>query len=115
MAMRLTLRLMHGDDIAIGPGKAELLEAIAATGSISAAGRAMGLSYRRAWLLVETMNRAFAAPLVVAVKGGAKGGGTSLTAEGATVLAAFRAAETAALGAAAAPITDILSRLRKSV
>ena len=72
--VRLSLRLLHGGDIAIGPGKAELLEAIAATGSISAAGRRMGLSYRRAWLLVDTMNRAFAAPLVTTAKGGSHGG-----------------------------------------
>ena len=109
--IRLSLRLLHRDDIAIGPGKADLLEAIAATGSISAAGRRMGLSYRRAWLLVDTMNRAFAAPLVVASKGGAKGGGAALTEGGATVLAAYRDAGRAASDASAAAIARIVARL----
>lgn len=63
---------MAGEDIAIGPGKADLLSAIAETGSIAAAGRRLDMSYRRAWLLVETMNRCFRAPLVEAAKGGAR-------------------------------------------
>ena len=62
--LKLKLQLYCGDEIAMGPGKADLLEAIAREGSISAAGRAMGMSYRRAWLLVDTMNRCFAEPLV---------------------------------------------------
>src|SRR5688572_30407911 len=62
------LRVLFGSAIAIGPGKADLLEAIARTGSISAAGRLLGMSYRRAWLLVDTMNRSFRAPLVGAAK-----------------------------------------------
>ena len=111
---RLSLRLLHGGDIAIGPGKADLLAAVAATGSISAAARAMGLSYRRAWLLVDTMNRAFAVPLVATAKGGGGGGGATLTAEGVAVLVAYRRAETAG-AAAAAPaikeITDLLAKL----
>jgi hypothetical protein len=62
--LKLKLQLYCGDEIAMGPGKADLLEAIAREGSISAAGRALGMSYRRAWLLVDTMNRCFRAPLV---------------------------------------------------
>lgn len=108
---RLLLRLMHGTDIAIGPGKADLLEAIAATGSISGAGRRMGLSYRRAWLLVDTMNRSFAAPLVAAAKGGAHGGGAALTEAGTAVLAEYRAAEAAARAAAAPGLAAIAGRL----
>jgi molybdate transport system regulatory protein len=100
--LALNLRLFHGAAIAIGPGKADLLDAIAATGSISAAARTMGLSYRRAWLLVETMNAAFAAPLVVASRGGGGGGGAVLTDDGMAVLGDFRAM-TAAAGTAAAP------------
>ena len=111
--VRLSLRLLHGGDIAIGPGKADLLEAIAATGSISAAGRAMGLSYRRAWLLVDTMNRAFAAPLVSTAKGGRAGGGAALTTDGDTVLAAYRRAEAAAGAAAAGPLGEILGLLSR--
>lgn len=86
----LKLRILHDEDIAIGPGKVELLEAIFEHGSISAAARAMGMSYRRAWLLVDTMNRCFRAPLVVTLAGGTKGGGASLSKEGKTVIAAYR-------------------------
>ena len=87
------LRILFGNAIAIGPGKADLLEAIARAGSIAAAGRSLGMSYRRAWLLVETMNRSFRMPLVDAVKGGRSGGGAKLTAVGAAVLARYRRME----------------------
>lgn len=87
----LKLRLLCADEIALGPGKADLLDAIARTGSISAAARELGMSYRRAWLLVDTMNRNFRAPLVAAGAGGSKGGGAALTETGERVLAAYRA------------------------
>ena len=83
------LRLVVGEDIAIGPGKAQLLALIRDTGSIAAAGRATGMSYKRAWLLVSTMNDCFEAPLVVATRGGNERGGAALTDAGATVLAAY--------------------------
>ena len=67
--LKLKLQVYCGDEIAMGPGKAALLRAIQRTGSISAAGRELGMSYRRAWLLVDTMNRCFAAPLVKAQSG----------------------------------------------
>ena len=73
----------------MGPGKAELLEQIAQTGSIAGAARAMRMSYRRAWLLVQTMNDCFVTPLVVSAKGGALGGGAALTDEGVAVLQAY--------------------------
>lgn len=95
------LRVLFGHAIAIGPGKAELLERIAETGSISAAARRMGMSYRRAWLLVETMNACFRAPLVETAKGGAGGGGATLTALGLEVLQRYRRMEQAAAAAAA--------------
>ena len=88
--LKLKLQLFCGDEIAIGPGKADLLEAIAREGSISGAGRAMGMSYRRAWLLVDTMNRCFAKPLVEAHPGGGKNAGAKLTPEGETALSAYR-------------------------
>ena len=88
--LKLKLQLYCGDEIAIGPGKADLLEAIARTGSISAAGRDLGMSYRRAWLLVDTMNRCFARPLVETHPGGGKQAGARLTAEGEVALAAYR-------------------------
>lgn len=84
--LKLQIRLMHGENIALGSGKVELLAAIAETGSISAAGRKLGMSYRRAWLLVETMNSCFVSPLVVSTKGGKHGGGAQLTEFGVEVL-----------------------------
>lgn len=87
------LRILLGVAIAIGPGKAALLEAIAETGSIAAAGRRMGMSYRRAWLLVRTMNACFREPLVDAAKGGLGGGGACLTALGRDVLRRYREME----------------------
>jgi molybdate transport system regulatory protein len=87
--LKLKAQLVVDGEIALGPGKADLLEAIAAHGSISAAARAMGLSYRRAWLMVDAMNRLFARPLVQTARGGP--GGAALTPAGRTVLAEFRA------------------------
>jgi molybdate transport system regulatory protein len=98
------LRILLGPDIAIGPGKADLLEAIGRSGSISAAAREMEMSYRRAWLLVETMNQCFRAPLVEKVKGGSGGGGAQITALGLDVLARYRAME---LKAAASVSTEL--------
>ncbi len=106
-------RLRRGDEICMGPGKADLLEAIAATGSISAAARSMNMSYRRAWLLVDVMNRSFREPLVHSVAGGPQGGGASVTAAGMLVLARFRAME-AELGRAAATHLDALAQLLAS-
>jgi molybdate transport system regulatory protein len=82
---------MLGAEIAMGPGKADLLDAIAATGSISRSAKRLGMSYRRAWLLVDTMNRCFREPLVASATGGAGGGGAEVTAFGRRVLASFRA------------------------
>src|SRR5579862_5350407 len=76
------LRVMFGADIAIGPGKAELLEAIERTGSISAAAKRLGISYRRTWILVDTMNRCFREPVVDSSTGGPGGGGAAVTAFG---------------------------------
>lgn len=84
----------------LGPGKVDLLEAIEDTGSISGAGRAMKMSYRRAWLLVDELNRMFRQPLVEASPGGANGGGAHLTALGREVVAHYRAIESKALKAA---------------
>jgi molybdate transport system regulatory protein len=100
--LKLSLRLMHGEEIALGPGKAELLEAIERTGSISAAGKSMDMSYRRAWVLVDVMNRCFKGPLVETAKGGSHGGGARLTALGVEVLAHYRAMDAAAKQVASA-------------
>ena len=93
MPTRLTIRFDFDGDRRLGAGKVALLEAIARTGSISAAGRAHGMSYRRAWLLVEELNRLFASPLVATRHGGAKGGGAELTQEGRRIVALYRDAE----------------------
>ncbi len=98
---RLTLRVELERDEAVGPGKVRLLELIAEHGSISAAGRAMNMSYRRAWLLVDELNRMFARTLVVKTHGGAQGGGAALTALGREVIERYRAIERAAESVAA--------------
>lgn len=85
------LRVVLGPGVFLGPGKGELLEHIRDTGSISAAGRRMGMSYKRAWQLVETLNGYFKSPLVSAATGGKSGGGAQLTALGAQVLAHYQA------------------------
>lgn len=95
------LRVRQGDRIAIGPGKVTLLEAIAETGSISAAARRQGMSYRRAWLLVDEMNQALRDPAVATATGGASGGGTRLTPVGEEIVRRYRAIEQAAYQAAA--------------
>lgn len=87
------LRIKYGDEIAIGPGKIAILEAIAETGSISAAGRKLGMSYRRAWLLVDQMNQYFKEPVVQAATGGAQGGGTALTETGLEIINLYRGIE----------------------
>ena len=96
----------------MGPGKAALLRAIADAGSISAAGRALGMSYRRAWLLVDTMNRCWQTPLVETLAGGQKGGGARLTPLGEEILKAYLALETGlAQAAAGAPLEALAAAL----
>ena len=87
------IRISFKKSIAMGPGKADLLDAIAATGSISAAGRKMQMSYRRAWLLVETMNACFREPLVETLIGGQHGGGARVTPLGEEVVRRYRQME----------------------
>ena len=103
---RLQLRIFLSTT-RLGPGKADLLEQIAATGSISAAGRAMGMSYKRAWSLVEEMNAAFSSPLVLSARGGSGGGGASLSETGERVLTLYREA----LAAAELAVVPAVSRL----
>jgi molybdate transport system regulatory protein len=109
----LHLRVVLGGAVAMGPGKVELLEGIAETGSIAAAGRRMGMSYKRAWMLVEAMNAMFAAPLVDAAKGGAGGGGAALTPLGQRMLGAYRGLETAAAKAGARELAAMRRALAK--
>lgn len=93
VVVQFRLRVKYGEEIAIGPGKIAILEAIADTGSISAAGRKLGMSYRRAWLLVDQMNQYFKEPVVRALTGGTQGGGTALTAMGLEVINLYRTIE----------------------
>lgn len=106
---RLTIRVDLPGGAKLGHGKARLLDLIAEHGSISAAGRAMGMSYRRAWLLVDALNTMFRAPLVVSQAGGAGGGRATLTEEGEEVRRLYRRLEAEAAGAAAmAALTELL-------
>ncbi len=98
----------------LGPGKADLLERIGETGSIAAAGRAMSMSYKRAWMLVMEMNAAFRDPLVESTRGGARGGGARLTDAGSTVLAHYRKLEDITAKAGAERIGAIQSMLRNT-
>lgn len=90
---RARIRVHLDETLMLGPGKAELLEGIAATGSIAEAGRRMGMSYQRAWSLVSTLNAGFAEPLVERQRGGSGGGGARLTTTGEQVLTLYRAIE----------------------
>jgi molybdate transport system regulatory protein len=110
--IQFRLRVTRGADIAVGPGKVDLLEAIARDGSITAAARALGMSYRRAWLLVDTMNRCFRGPVVATEAGGERGGGTRLTALGDEVVRRYRASERLAQRAAAADLRALVRLLR---
>jgi molybdate transport system regulatory protein len=92
---KLKAQIMCGDAIAMGPGKADLLEAIAREGSISGAGRALGMSYRRTWLLVDEMNRCWEERLVETHKGGGAESGARVTLAGQHILDAYRAVEAA--------------------
>jgi molybdate transport system regulatory protein len=109
--VQFRLRITKGDDIAIGPGKIELLEAIGATGSITAAAKALGMSYRRAWLLIDTMNRCFESPVVDTEAGGARGGGTRVTPLGADVVRRYRRIEASAKKAGAHDIAALTRML----
>lgn len=108
----LTLRVVGAGAPAMGPGKAELIERIQQTGSISAAARAMGMSYRRAWQLVEALNAAYKEPVVVTAIGGQRGGGARVTAHGKRLAALFRAMEDKASAAIASDLRRFRRHLR---
>lgn len=111
--LKLKAQLLCGGELAMGPGKADLLDAIAAEGSISAAGRKLGMSYRRSWLLVDTMNRCWAEPLVETTAGGGQSKGARLTEAGREILAAYRALEAQIVKAAeSGPLKSMAEKLR---
>lgn len=111
--LKARLRFKRGDALVLGPGRIELMEAVAQCGSISGAARAMGMSYRRAWLLIDEVNSAFARPLVESVAGGRRGGGARLTEAGVAVVAAYRRMLAAADKAMAADRVMIEALLRR--
>lgn len=111
--LRLRIRIDKGKDIAIGPGKIALLEAITDTGSITAAAKKHRMSYRRAWLLVDAMNRYFQAPVVDTTKGGKLQGGTVVTAVGQRVIRHYRSIESKSARATSTEIAALLRLLRK--
>ena len=104
---RLSIRIDLAGGGRVGPGKVDLLEEISRSGSISAAGRKMKMSYRRAWQLVEDLNRHFETPVVETAAGGAGGGGARLTEAGRMLVAEYRAMEQAAAETAAAHISAL--------
>jgi molybdate transport system regulatory protein len=106
------LRLLRGREIALGPGKADLLEAIRDCGTLSSAARGLELSYMRAWTLVRTMNACFKAPLVVLARGGAERGRARLSPAGEQALALYRRMETAATQACARDAAALRRRLK---
>lgn len=110
---RLSLRIDFANGERLGPGKVRLLEAIAEHGSISAAGRSMGMSYRRAWLLVDALNGMFDGPLVGSHQGGSGGGGASLTARGEDVVRLYRQIEREAKTGAAPVMESLVAMVRE--
>ena len=109
---RLKVSIIFESGARIGPGKAALLESIRDSGSISAAARDMGMSYKRAWLLLDSMNQAFTEPVVTAAPGGTGGGGATLTPFGAEVLERYRRIHERAAAMAADDVAALARRAR---
>jgi molybdate transport system regulatory protein len=110
----LSIRIDFGPDLRVGPGKIALLEQIAALGSISAGGRAMDMSYRRAWELIEELNIIFGKPVVESRSGGKKGGGATLTPLGLALISRYRAMERAAAAATEPHLTALAAEIAKA-
>ena len=106
-APEIELRIILDPETLLGPGKAALLQAVDETGSIAAAGRRMGMSYKRAWYLVDTMNSYFSEPVIVSVKGGNSRGGAQLTPTGRKVLESYRRMEKKTRGAIARDLAKL--------
>lgn len=111
--LRFRMRVSDGEVIAIGPGKIALLEAVERTGSITAAAKSLDMSYRRAWLLLDEMNRALKTPAVDSAKGGSAGGGSALTASGRELIALYRRIEATAATACRADIRKLIGMLAR--
>ncbi|WP_244817833.1 winged helix-turn-helix domain-containing protein [Caballeronia sp. Lep1P3] len=111
--VRFRMRISKGETVAIGPGKVALLEAVRDHGSISAAARSLAMSYRRAWLLIDELNRSLESPATVSEQGGQSGGGCVLTPVGERIVKLYREIEARAQAACAAEIAS-LTRLLKA-
>jgi len=109
---RFRIRVISGETIAVGPGKIDLLEAIARTHSITAAAKAIGMSYRRAWILVDEINAALKRPAVSSAKGGEHGGGSRLTATGEALVELYRGIEARAAESCAAEIAGLVKLVK---
>jgi molybdate transport system regulatory protein len=109
----LSIRIDFGPERRVGPGKIALLEQIAALGSISAGGRAMNMSYRRAWELIDELNAIFGRPVVESRSGGRKGGGATLTPFGLSLVSRYRAMERAAAAATAPHLAALADDMGK--
>ncbi|SEK82683.1 molybdate transport system regulatory protein [Roseateles sp. YR242] len=108
---KLRMRATQGEVIAIGPGKIALLEALDEAGSITAAAKALGMSYRRAWLLIDELNQSLREPAVATAAGGAQGGGSALTKSGRALVALYRRIEAQALSHCAGDIRKLMKML----
>ena len=110
----LRIRIDFAPEQRLGPGKIELLEQIAALGSIAAGGRKLGMSYRRAWELIEELNETFGQPVVESKSGGKKGGGATLTSLGLTIISRYRAIERAAAAAAESHVAALNAEVARA-
>jgi molybdate transport system regulatory protein len=111
--VKFRLRITAGDAIAVGPGKVALLEAVAETGSITAAAKSLDMSYRRAWLLLDELNRSLLKPAVDSAKGGQNGGGSIVTAEGRKLILLYRRIEANAAQSCQADIKSLMGMLAR--
>lgn len=111
--VRFRMRIQQADTIALGPGKVALLEAVREHGSISAAARSLNMSYRRAWLLMDELNKSLKSPATVAEHGGQSGGGCVLTAVGEEIIRLYRGIETQAYAACAAEISALTRMIKR--
>ena len=114
VVFKLRMRVMAGDVIAIGPGKIALLEALEEHASITAAAKALGMSYRRAWLLIDELNRSLHTPAVASATGGPNGGSSALTETGLQLIALYRGIESAAMQACQNDIKKLLKMMART-
>jgi molybdate transport system regulatory protein len=110
--VRFRMRIRNGDAVALGPGKIDLLEAVREYGSISAAARSLGMSYRRAWLLIDELNRSLKSPATYSEQGGQSGGGCTLTPVGETIIRLYRDVEVEAKRCCAKQIAELTRMIR---